>query len=205
MSKSGKDLLISKILGDAVSFEYSIAQANRRGWYKPFKNKEVWSKSVEFVEKHWREMLSSDIRLFVGNGEICGNELYDLVFALPELPTVDIIELAKTGTHNNPDDNWRDVKHTMQEIFNKCPFEIQFADEAGLHCTFLKHPSLAQAKNFSDMIVGISPEVFEGINEHVEQAGYIVPKMKSMPEFPDEVAAMKIFMAKMGKFRLWWD
>jgi len=195
------------LLGDkAVAVEYAFHGHKRRGWYRLFQSEVTWSESIPFVSERWREAAQRKTRLFVGNGAMFGDdEICDIAVALPGFPSIDIVELARTGTHNNPSDNWRQVKAAMKEIMEECPFEILFADQAGLHAVFHTKPTRKQAKAFSDVILTVSPDVLDGVHEEVEQAGHVVPRMKDMPDFPDDEMAMVLLISELGRFRLWWD
>jgi hypothetical protein len=190
-----------KTLGKkAVEVEFEFRGKQHHAFYKHMPSDHTWSLSLPFVHKHWRKFAERDIRLYVGNGEFIGEEgLYDAVIALPKISTIDVVEVARIGIHNNDAEYWRSVKSSLEQIYKVCPFEFQFADQAGAYASFLKKPTDAQARRFVDIIVEIDSEAFAAIQDE---------DVEGLPETstgPDLFTMMRMIMTMKGKFRLWWD
>jgi hypothetical protein len=131
------------------------------------------------------------------------------LFAMPGLEVLEIIEFCKVGTHNagprRGPEPWRIVECGMAEVMKIAPFEIQFADEAGLSATFLQRISTQQAVEIGNIIVGVNCEAMElPVNELLSR-GMLVPMDPRDDDLPDYEAAMTEYLTEIGKFRLWWD
>jgi len=101
---------------------------------------------------------------------------------------------------------WRMVRLALAEIMEIVPFDIQFADEAGLRATFLKKVSARQAKQIGRKILEVNPEAMELPPEDLSALGLSVPMDRTCrPAIPDYEAAMLQYIVTVGKFRMWWD
>jgi hypothetical protein len=134
---------------------------------------------------------------------------YTQLFAMPGLNVLEIIEFCKVGTHNAGRQRgpapWRMVQTGLAEVMKIAPFEIQFADEAGLSATFLQRISTQQAVAIGNIIVSVNSEAMElPVNELLSR-DMLVPMDPSDDDLPDYEAAMTEYLTEVGKFRLWWD
>ena len=97
----------------------------------------------------------------------------------------------------------------MKLIMDICPFEVQFADQAGLKATFLSKPTAAQAKTFGNLILDVNTdaisitegELWWNSTENHWEVGNENGEMLEL-KF-DEL--IPYYIMKHNKFSLWWD
>jgi hypothetical protein len=97
---------------------------------------------------------------------------------------------------------WQRVRDGLRDVEKICPFEVQFADEGGLHATLLKPVDDEQAGDITAILLDLEIEL-ETSEEELRRLGIAVPKDEE--GFVDQEAAMRALMVSGGKFRLWWD
>jgi len=101
------------------------------------------------------------------------------LYLLP-VGSLETIRLFRVGTHNAPDDAWREVEASLQRIHREAPFSVYFADEAGYKAAFAGEVDVATAKRFEEIILQINIEALA--------LGPVWKKIR-----------------KEGMFELWWD
>lgn len=162
----------------------------------------------ERIEPITRELAAHQIRAYVGDG---GRQW----FAIPGVEVLDIVEIAQIGTHNDEADAWRDVHKHLSEIMEMAPFDITFADEAGLAGVFRKRPSRAKARSIVYALMTRLGEALEMMDEQVDE--FVNAEEESVEEDDDDDVDLdesdktshtrqfvRYVMAR-GRFRLWWD
>ena len=171
---------ILTILGPgAEPFEYTVGRTRRSGWRAPARL-DAQEKIVAAAAK----LRADDVRLFLSEG---GTRL----LALPGLPVLDVIELARVGTHNGKDGERQRVREVLTPIFERCPFDVVFADEAGLLAVFHQAPSANDAKEWSSAILDA---------DWIDSYSLMCESAESS-DYEDPVAAF----LRAGRLQLWWD
>jgi hypothetical protein len=211
---------IKASLGDDVApFDYEINDVPRRGWVKrspgtgAISDETTSGELSRLVEQHWRDFHVRDVRLFLGPG-------YLEVSALPGLPVLDIVLLAHTGSCNagSPAAEARMphvVRDALAAVYEIAPFEVQFADYAGLRATFLAPVSHQSALVISDLLQRVDPECVLAVESELRAMGIEVPQETITLAFgpdageqvasPDFEQAHIIYLTKAERLRLWWD
>jgi hypothetical protein len=105
------------------------------------------------VQENWRRFHERDIRLWTRSG-------LD-IHAFPGLPVLNIARYESVGCvpYLNQD-NRRRILAVIQEIYAIQPFAILFAAESDMEAVFLDKITFEQAVHFQDLIMEVSPEVF---------------------------------------------
>jgi hypothetical protein len=170
---------------DARSFRYTIGGRERDGWKAPAKGRdEAWAAKATEALRH------DDVRVYVGDGG-------RVVYALPALSPVDVIEHARVGSHNDGADP-RDVRAVLEQV--AIPFDVTFADEAGLAAVFRDPIDRARAhalakevldRGWIDSIGFMAEEGEEGADE--------------LGDDEDGLGMVVAYVVGHNAVRLWWD
>ena len=142
---------------------------------------------------------SSGIRHFVGDGGRA-------IVAVADMPPLDVVELARVGTHNGDEDDWRQVQAFLRETIATVPFDVVFADEAGLDVRAKGpvDPTLARAwdRALLDRIESSSGRWIDSYEFMLGEAEELEPDAEADERGGGSVAA---FIVDRGSLRLWWD
>jgi hypothetical protein len=105
---------------------------------------------IDLVKRIWRDFHERDIRLWSHFG-------IDVI-AIPRLPVLEILKYERTGERNAAFQNnsFETFFNQILNIFNTSPFEILFADSAGLEAIFLNPVDRSCAEYFQEIIYSIS-------------------------------------------------
>jgi hypothetical protein len=105
---------------------------------------------MDLIRRNWKNFHNRNIRLWSHFG-------VDII-TVPHLPVLKILEYERTGELNAPFQNnsFETILEGISNIFNVCPFEILFADSAGLEAMFLTPVSRSHAEYFQEVIYSIS-------------------------------------------------
>lgn len=158
--------------------------------------------AFECIERQWATLHKNNFRLFVGGSLIDETYVTDnAVLAASAISPVDIVELARVGTHNNDGGYWEVVSKAMQIVYDVCPFEPYFADAAGYKARFLKQPDESEARKIFDTIMKIAPESWQLLYEEAKDNGF-QSENSSAQEYE---RGMLYCLTNTGRFHLWWD
>ncbi|GAC1544724.1 MAG: hypothetical protein NVS2B9_11950 [Myxococcales bacterium] len=154
--------------------------------------------SPESVAADASRFRALDTRLFLGLG---GTRLY----AIWQLPPLDIVELARVGTHNSAPEAWREVRALVAGIAE--PFDVVFADEAGLDLWFGQRISQARARAYDKMLLD---RIQAGERRWIDSYAHMVDAAGRLGIAPDDGADARgggavASLIAAGRLRLWWD
>jgi hypothetical protein len=154
--------------------------------------------SLESVAADTPRFRALDTRLFLGLG---GTRLY----AIWQLPPLDILEFARVGTHNSTPEAWREVRMLVAGLAE--PFDVVFADEAGLDLRFTDRISKARARAYDKMLLD---RMQAGEHRWIDSYSYMVAEAARLGILPDVGADERgggavAGLIAAGRFRLWWD
>ena len=132
-----------------------------------------------------RTLRATGTRLFLSDG---GRAKWLLM----NVPTLDVIALAEVGTHAADGEGWQEVREVLGRIFERAPFDIVFADSAGLLAVFHETPSFEDAAEFANALM---------------EAGWldsVVAMAEEDGDVDDPMESAAAYIAH-GRLRLWWD
>jgi len=141
---------------------------------------------------------SLDVRVFQGARGREGPHVY----AISQLPPLDIVEAFKVGTHDASEDAWRKVQAFLARVARQHPFDVVFADPAGLEAAFHGEISREDAQRYA---AGLMEEghFSESAEVMMGQAG---PPSERASDFLGQMAIGVVdFMVRKRRLRLWWD
>lgn len=150
-----------------------------------------------------------DVRVFQGAIGYEGPHLY----AIAQLPPLELIELFEVGTHNNGETSRREVKALMATVAEQDPFDVVFADAAGLAVTFRREVRRENAQRYAARLLD---DVVRGYSE-TGASGHFLDSVELMmgdagppsEEASDYLGQMAIgvvdFIVRKRRLRLWWD
>ena len=141
---------------------------------------------------------SAGIRHFVGDGG-------RTIVAVADMPPLDVVELARVGTHNGGDDDWREVRAFLRETIATLPFDVLFADEAGLHVRAATAVDRVHAHAWDRALldrVESSDRWTDSYTMMIEEAEELEPDAEADERGGGAVAA---FIVATRSLRLWWD
>lgn len=152
---------------------------------------------------------SLDVRIFQG---MMGDEGYR-VYAIVGLPILDIIDLFAVGTHNadRPIDACREVRDLMAWIAGADPFDVVFADAAGLEAVFVNDVPRKRARRYGARLVELirGPK---GPNNWYDSVGFMIerlrkkrPSERASNEFERVEILLADYIVTQRRLRLWWD
>jgi hypothetical protein len=143
---------------------------------------------------------SIGIRHFVGDG---GRS----IVAVPDLPPLDVVELAKVGTHNGAPDDWRGVQALLRDTIATLPFDVVFADEAGLDVRANDPVDPTRARAWACALL----DRVESEDRWVDSLSFMLDSASDLGLEPDpegderDGGLLSSFIAATGSLRLWWD
>ncbi|MBA3392857.1 MAG: hypothetical protein H0T89_09440 [Deltaproteobacteria bacterium] len=144
------------------------------------------------MEPLTRDFARHGVRLYLADG---GRALV----AIPGVDVLDVVEIARVGTHDARADGWREVQGSVGRIASQAPFDIVFADEAGLGCVFGDVLSVAAARSTADILV-------DELGGALEMMMDDVMSLEDEAGDDTELAAMfASYLRSRRRFRLWWD
>jgi len=212
------DQRIKAVLGKgAEAFAYSAAEVKRTGWraFVPAPQEGVeGTTAAAIVEKHWREFRELNVRLFAGgrvtkarDGEAAdasGPE-FDELYALPQLPTLDVLEVTQTGPDDSRphDPSWRRVRARLSPLMAACPFEILAADGSFLEAAFLRPPVPDEAAKVARIVAEVAPDALPLYSDALADRGLDVPTVEGLGTADDEAAAAA-YVRVVGRIMLFW-
>jgi hypothetical protein len=196
------DETIRQVLGDrAKSFRYRVAGVERVGWRAPVGSDasapdegvdedSAVDPAERRVDEMRRALRDGDVRVFLGDG---GRTVY----ALPGLPAADVIEVMKVGTHNGGAEP-HEVRSVVASV--GVPFDVAFADAAGLEIVFGAKLSTGQARALIESILA-----HDWLDSYALMAeeGCEVESERELDS--EEHAEAMTFVLHTNGLRLWWD
>ncbi len=185
-------------LGDlAKAFRYRLAGVEREGWRAPVGgdapvgDDELDDDPTERrVDEMRRALRDDDVRVFLGDG---GRTIY----ALPGLPAADVIEVMKVGSHNAGAEP-REVREVVASV--GVPFEVRFADEAGLEVVFGTKLSPGQARGLVDAVLA-----HDWVDSYALMAEDGCELEATVDLDEEEHADAVKFVLHINGVQLWWD
>jgi len=166
---------------------WTVHRAPSRAWKSGAPDYDAMTREAEEVAKDDR-LRTLNVRHFVGEG---GTAL----FAVPELPPLDVVELARVGTHNGGPDEWRDVQNLLRATVGTKRFDIVFADEAGLDVRVLDPLTKALAREWERVLL-----------DRVETEPRWLDSYSFMLGAVDDGSGTIVpYILKKRSLRFWWD
>jgi hypothetical protein len=175
------DLLRRQLGPRARMYAYAVRGMRHEGWRAPAS---FARRAVERVAAELRAR--EDTRLLLTDG---GREQ----LALPGLPVLDVVEVARVGTHQGDEDAWRDVRDGLAEVFELAPFDVTFADEAGLEAVFWRPIDDPRARAVARVL--IERNWLDSIALMAEEGD----------ELADDDDPLVTYLARRNRLRLCWD
>src|SRR4051812_6710281 len=131
-----EELIRSQLGPNMKKMSFRLGDADWVAWYAPPPSERLRSpmtsgdqKSIdayykateadEMAVESETTMRGANIRFFIGTGE-CGA----LLWAIPGLAALDVIEFAKVGTHNGAPDEWRVVRDFVSSSLAGVAFDV---------------------------------------------------------------------------------
>lgn len=141
---------------------------------------------------------SAGVRHFVGEGGAT-------VFAIPELPALDVIEAIGIGTHNGSRSDWQSVSELVAQTIAVAGFDVVFADEAGLDARIARAVSPADAIAWDRALL----DRMEAEPRWVDSYGFMLDRASDLEPLDgaDERGGglVPAFIVATRSLRLWWD
>ena len=141
---------------------------------------------------------SAGIRHFVGDGG-------RTIVAVADLPPLDVIELARVGTHNGGDDDWREVQAFVRETIAQVPFDVVFADEAGLAVRARDPIDPALARQWDRALL----DRLESAGRWVDSYGFMLGEAEELEPDPEADerggGGVAAYIVASRGLRFWWD
>jgi hypothetical protein len=130
---------VRAFLGDSIEpYTCVVRGRERAGWRAPWDPDDI-----DGIRRAADALRGDGVRVFLGDG---GRTAY----AMPSLPALDVIEMARVGAHGQSAD-WRDVRAVVERAAT--PFDVVLADEAGLELAFLTPIDPARARALAQEIL----------------------------------------------------
>lgn len=150
-----EEAFVRSILGDDIeAVTLSIAGQNWQGWERRIdKNWPAHPISLEERDKLETLVTQSCLSCHQQNIRLWCSRTYAI--AVPQMPVLDIIDYEGVGTNNSDRDDYttiEDIRAILGAVFDKCPFEIIFADAGGLEAVFLQPVEQQQALDLQEII-----------------------------------------------------
>lgn len=199
---------IQALLGDSIKpYTRVVGGRERAGW------RAAWDPDdIDGIRRAAAALRGDGVRVFLGDG---GRTAY----AMPGLPALDVIEMARVGAHDQSAD-WREVQAVIERAAT--PFDVVFADEAGLELVFLTPIDPARARALAqeildhDWIDSFCLMAEEGADAHdggegedFADAGDTAEVGAAEDDEPDcggdPLAAVVAYILGRNALRLWWD
>lgn len=217
MTTTNHEGLIRSQLGPSMQkMSFRLGDADWVAWYAPAPSERLRSqmrvgdrKSISaYHEAKAAEakavaaettLRAANIRFFVG--------MEGLLWAIPGLPALDVIELAKVGTHNGAPDEWRGVRDFVSSALAGLAFDVVFADEAGLDLRFITAVSIDVARRVDKALL---ERLARGDRWHDSYA-FMLSRAAELHLPPDAGAdprgggQVSAFITTTQSLRLWWD
>src|SRR5262249_53152115 len=144
---------------------FRLGNADWAAWYAPPPSERLRAQTMN-ADRQSAEakavaaettLRAANIRFFLGAGEQGG-----LLWGIPGLPPLDVIEFAKVGTHNGAPDEWRGVRDFVSSSLAGIAFDVVFADAAGLDLRFITPVS-------TDVARRIDATMFDRLEKKVDR------------------------------------
>lgn len=208
------DLILARLGSQRRAFAFSLGGREWSGFRAPSRAAGMQPRSLEMLGayddmqrneldgvRQDKVLRDNDVRFFVGDG---GETLY----AIPHLPPVDVIELARVGTHNGGLDDWRLVQAFLLETAAPFGFDIVFADEAGLDVQLPGAVELETARSWDrcmlDRIERRSGRWLDSYSFMLDEA--LRRGLESDPKADGRGGGLvPAFIVATRSIRLWWD
>jgi len=211
-----EELIRSKLGPDMKKMSFRLKDADWVAWYAPAPSELLRSqmqigdrKSISAYHDA-REadakavaaettLRAANIRFFLG--------MSGALWAIPGLPALDVIELARVGTHNGAPDAWRGVRDFISSSLVGCDFDVVFADEAGLDLRFITVVSTDVARRVDKALL----DRFEGGDRWHDSYTFMLDRAADLHLPPDAGAdprgggQVSAFIMTTQSLRLWWD
>jgi hypothetical protein len=146
---------------------------------------------------------AANIRYFLGTGD-----RGPLLWAIPGLPALEVIELAKVGTHNGGRDGWRVVRDLVSSALAGHDFDVVFADTAGLEVRSITLATTDVARRVDRALLD---RIEAGDARWIDSYGFMLDRAAALGLTPDGGAdprgggQVASFIATTKSLRLWWD
>jgi len=126
------------------------------------------------------------------------------LYMIPEMPVLEVARLARVGAHNAiaPEAYMWNVQNVLRKVYEQAPFEITFADEAGLEAFFLKPVPNGLAELFSNDLSAVSPETTDLLEYILKNFD---PSYKLNENGSMVVDPWTEYIHRLGRIRLWVD
>ncbi|MBE9013642.1 hypothetical protein IQ250_25985 [Pseudanabaenaceae cyanobacterium LEGE 13415] len=197
---------IKSVLGEQIQpMIFSLKDKTWQGWkYSTFQTtpasyvdalvaEEERPRIVALLRRYWRQFYDRNIRLWSHFGVD--------IFAVPDLPTLEIVAYEEVGKYKAKFHGVTSeiVYNTLIEIFNECPYEILFADAAGLEAYFIDPINRTQAERFQDLIETIA-------SDSINLMTHELYKSESLDDSDPRHQSVAIdYLLQNQKLRLYWD
>jgi len=147
------------------------------------------------------ELRAADIRYFVGLGGA-------MLYAVPGLPPIDVVEFMRVGTHNGLEDHWKAVQSFVAATIGQGAFDVVFADEAGLDARAAEPIGLEVARGWDRLLLDHAMQPgsrwFDSYTFMLDRA--VELGLTGDPEAGgDPGGEVAAFIHETGSIRLWWD
>jgi hypothetical protein len=215
-----EELIRSQLGPDMKKMSFRLGERDWAAWYAPAPSERLRSRvmareqksSSDYYEAMEAEakavaaettLRAANIRFFLGVGE-----QQRLFWAIPGLPALDVIELAKVGTHNGAPDEWRLVRDFVSGSLAGIAFDVVFADAAGLDLRFISPVSTDVARRVDKALLDRMEEEDDRLHEsylfmHDRATGlHLPPDAGADPRGGGYVPS---FITATQSLRLWWD
>lgn len=216
-----EELIRSQLGPDMKKMSFRIGDAEWVAWYAPAPSERLRSQMMNEDQKSssaYYETMSSEakavaaettlraanIRFFLGTGE-----QEELLWAIPDLPALDVIEFAKVGTHNGAPDEWRVVRDFVSSSLAGVAFDVVFADEAGLDLRFITPVSADVARRVDKALLDrMEKEEDDRLHESYCFMHDRATELRLPPDAgadPRGGGYVSSFITTTQSLRLWWD
>src|SRR5512140_3047981 len=172
-----EELIRSHLGPNMKKMSFRLGDADWVAWYAPAPSERLRSQmmnedqesSSDYYEAMEAEakavaaettLRAANIRFFLGAGE-----QQQLLWAIPGLPALDVIEFAKVGTHNGAPDEWRVARDFVSSSLAGVTFDVVFADEAGLDLRFITPVSTDVARRVDKALLDRMAEEDDRLHE----------------------------------------
>jgi hypothetical protein len=145
-------------------------------------------------------MRSLDTRLFACRGGTRNCAVW-------RLPPLDIIEVERVGDHNQAPGTWRAVRSFLEAVGRTDPFDVVFADEAGVDLRFLSSVPPIRARAIDGQLL----DAMAGGQTHwVDSYTFMLDEARRGGLTPDPGAdgrggGLVATFIQSGRLRFWWD
>jgi len=216
-----EELIRSQLGPNMKKMSFRLGNADWVAWYAPSPSERLRSQmmtgdqksSSDYYEAMEAEakavaaettLRAANIRFFLGAGE-----QQRLFWAIPGLPALDVIELAKVGTHNGAPNEWRVVRELVSSWLAGVPFDVVFADEAGLDLRFLTPVSADVARRVDKALLD---RMEKEEDDRLHESYCFMHDRATELHLPPDAGAdprgggyVSSFITTTQSLRLWWD